>query len=94
MGMEPVRLSFIISRLREEEVEALKNGQVVISKMFLTNEDYKLFRYKEGSCIQVESVHGNRIWCTITNLEILSIHDKKILIFTLVQAPLNHVPPS
>jgi hypothetical protein len=79
------KVSFIIGDLAEEEIEALKEGHTIISKMILTPDDFKIFHYKKGAQIQIETGHGNRLWCTIDELEILESDDKVILIFTLEQ---------
>lgn len=77
----PVR--FIINALSETEVQFLKNGQQVITKMILTPDDHKLFHYREGDEIEVQTDHGNRLMCTIKHLEVVGDDERVILIFTL-----------
>jgi hypothetical protein len=83
--MERIKVTFVIG-LREEEVEALKNDEVVVSKLILMPGDQEIFRYKEGDRIQVESPHGNREWCRIYQLESVTRENQTILIFTLEKA--------
>jgi hypothetical protein len=81
MNQVPVR--FIVGELSEEDVEALKHSQAIISKIILSYEDFRLFNYREGDTIQVETEHGNRLWCRIKNLEIINNEEAVIIIFTL-----------
>jgi hypothetical protein len=81
-----VKVNFIIGQLSDEDADALNNGYSIISKMILTPDDYTLFHYKEGEFIQVETDHGLRLWCTITNLEILKDEKRVITIFTLIKS--------
>jgi hypothetical protein len=83
--MERIKVTFVIG-LREEEVEALKNDEVVVSKLILLPGDQEIFRYKEGDRIQVESPNGNREWCRIYQLESITQENHTILIFTLEKA--------
>jgi hypothetical protein len=83
--MERVKVTFVIG-LREDEVEALKNDEIVVTKMILLPDDYDLFKYKESDLIQVESQTGNREWCRIYQLEKVQQDDNIILIFTLEKA--------
>jgi hypothetical protein len=78
-----IKISFIIGQISEGDFESLTSGDKVTSKMILMEEDFRLFRYKEGDEIQVETDHGNRQWCTILHLEKLRENDKVLLIFTL-----------
>lgn len=78
----PVR--FIINALSEEDVDSLKNSHQVIAKMILSPDDYKLFHYREGDQIEVQTDHGNRLVCTIKHLEIVADNERVILIFTLL----------
>jgi hypothetical protein len=78
-----IKINFIIGQISEGDFEMLSAGEKVTSKMILMEEDYTLFRYKEGDEIQVETDTGNRQWCTILNLETLRENDKVLLIFTL-----------
>ncbi len=82
--MNPIRVRFIINELTEQEVESLKSDDAIITKMILTPDDYKLFRYKEGDSIEVQTDHGNRLWCRIEHLEVVSDDIRVILIFTLL----------
>jgi len=83
--MDPFRLRFVIGKLSDEELEALKQGQPVISKMLLVPDDYKLFHYKEGDDIEAETQDGNRLMTTIRSLEIIEDGSRVIVILTLVQ---------
>jgi hypothetical protein len=83
--MERVKVTFVIG-LREDEVEALRNDEIVVSKMILIPDDYELFRYREGDLIEAESQNGNREWCRIYQLEKVQQDDNIILIFTLEKA--------
>ena len=83
--MPPVKVRFVISQLCEEEVTALKEGHQIIAKMILTPDDYILFHYKKDELIEVETDHGNRLWCTINQMEIVKAEDKVIIIFTLIK---------
>ena len=87
--MEPVKINFILGQVSEEEVERLKEDLPIISKMILSPDDYKMFHYKIGEFIQVETQNGNRLWCTIKDLEILVSEERKILLFTLQKASVN-----
>jgi hypothetical protein len=81
-----VKINFIIGQLSVEELENLRNGYAIISKMILTPDDYSLFHYKAGDTIQVETNDGNRLWCCIEHLEVLNNDQGIILIFTLTKA--------
>jgi len=81
--METVHVRFILGELSDEDFDALKDGQTIISKMILPPEDFKLFRYKPGDAIEAETRHGFRVWCTITYLEILRHEERVITILTL-----------
>jgi hypothetical protein len=83
--MNHIQVRFVISELTELEIDALRNDEVVISKMILTPDDYRIFHYKEGDAIEVETETGNRVWCQIRQLEIVSRNERVILIFTLVK---------
>jgi hypothetical protein len=84
--MDSFRLRFIIGKLTDDELAALKNGEFIITKMLLTPEDYKVFHYKEGDEIEAETQDGNRIMTTITNMEIIQDEERVIIIFTLLPA--------
>ena len=81
--MNSVPIRFVISHLPEEDIEALKGGDLIITKMILTLDDYKLFQYRIGESIEVETNRGNRMLCTIKHLEIIPNPERIILIFTL-----------
>jgi hypothetical protein len=83
--MAHIHVRFIINELTEEEIAALKDDHTIVSKMILLPDDYKLFHYREGDTIEVQTDHGNRLWCRITNLEVVSAEDRVVLIFTLVK---------
>jgi hypothetical protein len=83
--METINVRFIIGELSEYEVDTLKDGQSIISKMILPPDDFTLFRYRIGDAIEAETQHGNRIWCTINHMEMLRDNERVLIIFTLVQ---------
>lgn len=83
--MNPFKMRFIVGRLTDEELTALKRGDSVISKLLLIPDDYQLFHYREGDDIEVETPEGNRIWTTISNIEILEDDHRVIVILTLHQ---------
>lgn len=89
--MGSVKISFVISDLNEEDVRLLRDNYSIVSKMILTPDDYKLFRYNKGDRIQVETDHGNRLWCRIEDLEKVENPERIILILTLIHAPLDEV---
>lgn len=81
--MDPFRMRFIIGKLTDVELEVLKGGEPIVSKMLLIPEDYHLFHYREGDDIEAETHDGNRIWTTIQNMEIVEDAERIIIIFTL-----------
>lgn len=83
------KISFVIGDLTEENVRRLRDNYSIVSKMILTPDDYKLFRYKKGDPIQVETDHGNRLWCCIEELEKVQDPERVILIFTLTKASVS-----
>lgn len=83
-------MRFIVGQLTSGELQALREGQAVISKMLLIPEDYKLFHYKEGDDIEAETLEGNRIWTTITNIEVVEDRERVIVILTLVNQESRH----
>lgn len=85
--MDSFRMRFIVGKLTDEELQALKNGQAVLSKMLLLPEDHKVFHYKEGDDIEAETQDGNRILATIRSLEIIEDDIRVIVILTLIQKP-------
>jgi hypothetical protein len=84
--MDPVKITFVIGKLSDDELEVLNQQHPLVSKMILSLDDYKIFRYKEGDSIQAETDHGNRLWCTIKHLEIVEQETGAVLIFTLIKA--------
>ena len=76
-------MRFVIGKLTDAELEMLKSNQPIITKMLLIPEDHRLFHYKEGDEIEVETQEGNRIWTTIRNMEIVENDERVIIIFTL-----------
>jgi uncharacterized protein YqfB (UPF0267 family) len=80
-----IKITFVIG-VSEPEIEMLRDGHSISTKMILTHEDHSLFHYKTGETIQVETENGYRLWCTIKDLEALHPVDKVILIFTLGKA--------
>ena len=83
--MDSFRMRFIVGKLTDEELQALRDGETIISKMLLIPEDYKVFHYREGDDIEAETREGNRIWTTIRNMEIVEDDVRVIIILTLVQ---------
>ena len=87
--MNSFKMRFIIGKLTDEELQALKDGEPIISKMLLTPADYKVFHYKKGNEIEVESQDGDRTWVTIQSLEVVEDKAQVIIIFTLAQTSSN-----
>lgn len=87
VSMRNIPVRFVVSKLSDADVEALKEDRAIISKMILSPEDFELFHYREGDAIEVESRHGDRLWCIIFNLEVVTDKDRVILIFTLIRNP-------
>lgn len=85
MVMTQIPVRFVIGEITEDEVTSLCEGNEIISKMSMSHEDFKIFVYREGHEIEVETEHGNRIWCRITNLEIINKQDGVLVIFTLIK---------
>jgi hypothetical protein len=83
--MDSFRLRFIVGKLSDEELQTLKRGEPVISKMLLVPGDYKVFHYKEGDDIEAETQHGNRLLTTIRSIEIIEDEVRVIVILTLIQ---------
>jgi hypothetical protein len=81
--MNHIHVRFIINELSEDEVDELKNEHAIITKMILTPDDYKLFHYRQGDTIEVQTDQGYRMWCTIKHLEVVANDERVILIFTL-----------
>jgi hypothetical protein len=81
--MAHLHVRFIINELTELEIKALKNDEVVVSKMILVPDDYKLFHYRKGDSIEVQTAEGYRLWCFIEELEVVADQERIILIFTL-----------
>ena len=83
--MEPFRMRFVFGKLTNEELRSLQNGDSIISKMLLTPDDYRAFRYREGDEIEAETQDGNRVWTTIKNIEAIEDKERVIVILTLDQ---------
>lgn len=83
--MARIPVTFVISALTEREVDLLNEGYEIISKMILTPEDDKLFRYEVNDRIQVETQNGRRLWCSIRQLEKVVTDERVVLMFTLVR---------
>jgi hypothetical protein len=83
--MGSFKMRFVIGKLTDEELQILKEGEPIISKMLLVPEDYKVFHYKEGNEIEAETQDGNRIWTIIRNIEVIENVEEVIVILTLVQ---------
>lgn len=77
-------MHFIVE-LSNEELDVLKRGDQVISKLLLVPDDYRIFHYKEGDEIQAETYEGHRITTQIRNLEIVEDTDRVIVILTLMK---------
>jgi hypothetical protein len=84
--MSKVNIRFVVGELNEEDVQSLLDGQAVISKMILSKEDYRMFHYREGDRIEVQSENGNRQWCTISNLEVIENEVGVIIILSVMKA--------
>jgi hypothetical protein len=80
-----IKVSFIIGGLAEEDFQALKEGYSIITKLILSEQDHELFHYNKGNSIQAESPKGDRIWCSIIDLEMIRNQNNVIAIFTLVK---------
>ena len=80
-------MRFVVSKLSNEELLTLKRGEAIVAKMLMIPDDYKIFHYKEGDEIEVETQEGNRIWTTIRNMEIIEDDHRAIVILTLVHSP-------
>ena len=82
-------MRFVIGKLTDQELQSLRHGESIISKMLLPPDDYRVFHYREGDEIEAETQDGNRVWTTIKNIEV--VEDKEhiivILILTLSQKP-------
>ncbi len=81
--MHRIPVTFIIPGLSEGEIDLLNDGYEVISKMILSPDDDRLFRYGAGDRIQVETQNGNRLWCRIRQIERVEADEQVVLIFTL-----------
>jgi hypothetical protein len=80
-----IKVSFVIGGIAEEDFQSLKEGYSIVTKLILTPQDHELFHYNKGNSIQAESSRGDRIWCRITDLEIIINQDNAIVIFTLLK---------
>ncbi len=81
-----VKVNFIFGQLNADEIHSLKSGERILTKMILTPDDFSLFQYAEGDYIQVETEHGDRIWCTIVDLEKIKTEEGVLLIFRLLKS--------
>lgn len=77
-------MRFVVGKLSSDELDVLKRGDAVISKLLLIPDDFKIFHYKEGDAIEAETHEGNRIWTTIRSMEIVEADLQVIVILTLV----------
>jgi hypothetical protein len=82
--MDPIKVNFI-GQVNEEEVELLKNGYAIITKLIVSKEDFTIFHYNAGDPIQVETAQGNRLWCTIITVDPVENEENVIIILKLVQ---------
>jgi hypothetical protein len=87
--MGSFRFRFVIGKLSDEEFQAMEDGHPIITKMLLSHEDFEVFHYTEGDEIEAESQQGNRLWTTITNMEIVKDEMQVIIIFTLTHGKSN-----
>jgi hypothetical protein len=85
--MSEIIVRFVVGDLTDEDLLNLKSDQAVISKLIITPDDFQLFNYREGDRIEVETEDGYRMWCTISNLEIVRNSERVIIILTLLQHP-------
>lgn len=76
-------MRFVVSNLSPEELLALKNGEAIVSKLLLVPDDYRVFHYKEGDEIEVETQEGDRLRTTIQHLEVVEEGESVIVILTL-----------
>ena len=90
--MGPFRFRFVIGKLTDDEFLALQTGYPIITKMLLTPDDFKAFHYKKNDEIEAATHDGNRLWATITNMEIIEDGLHVIIIFTLLHSELNRKP--
>jgi|SRR5690606_24418768 hypothetical protein len=77
------RMRFIVGKLTQDEMAALKKGDPVIAKMLLIPDDYKVFHYKTGDEIEVETEEGDRVWARIRGMEVIEDPQHVIIMFTL-----------
>ena len=85
--MDSYRMRFIVGTLTDEELLTLRRGEIIISKMLLIPDDYRLFHYREGDDIEAETQDGNRILTTIRNIEVVEDEARVIVILTLFHKP-------
>lgn len=81
MSAVPVR--FVIGEVTQFELEDIQHNLTIASKLILTPDDFRLFKYREGDEIEIESEVGQREWCQIRDLEIIEGSDEVIVLFTL-----------
>jgi len=82
-------MRFIVGTLTDDELQALRQGHAVISKILMIPEDYKVFHYREGDDIEAETQKGNRVWATIKNMEVVQDRERVIVILTLINKDNN-----
>ena len=82
--MGSIKMRFVVGKLSSDELEVLKRGEAVISKLLLVPDDYKIFHYKVGDAIEAETYEGNRIWTIIRSMEVIEGEMQVIVILTLV----------
>lgn len=80
-----IKVSFIIGGITEYDFQALKEGYSINTKLILTPQDHELFHYNKGNSIQVESSRGDRLWCMIKDLEMITNNDNAIVMFNLIR---------
>jgi hypothetical protein len=83
--MDPIKITFIIGQVNPENVELLKNDYAIVTKLLLSKEDFRLFHYKAGDSIQIETAEGNRLWCTILDCDAVENEEHVIIIFKLAR---------
>lgn len=80
-----IRVNFVIGQVSEGDFGLLDQGSKVTCKMIISGEDYRLFNYQPNDLIQVETNDGNRLWCTIKQLDKIEEAQQVLLIFTLMK---------
>lgn len=80
-----IKVSFVIGGIGEEDFQSLREGYSINTKLILSPQDHELFHYNKGNRIQVESSKGDRLWCTIRDLEVITNSENSIVMFTLIR---------